>query len=131
MRAIFSATRWRHLGSPQLRAMTIVGAVAISAAACSPAAKALTPAEVAALKPADAHEAQLYEHSCKACHAVPGTGAPQVHDSEQWDRRWKKGDDVLLSHVVLGFKGMPAGGQCAVCTPKDYQAIIRFMADKE
>ena len=102
----------------------------IFAAACSPQ-KHLTPAEVAALKPADAHEAELYEHSCKACHAVPGTGAPQVHDAEQWDRRWKKGDDVLLNHVVLGFKGMPAGGQCAACTAKDYQAIIRFMADKE
>ena len=121
----------RHLGGPHLRAMTIVGAVSILAAACSPAEKHLSPAEVAALKPADAHEAQLYEHSCKACHAQPGSGAPQVHDSAQWDRRWEKGEDVLLSHVVLGFKGMPAGGQCATCTPKDYQAIIRFMADKE
>ena len=103
----------------------------VFAAACSPAQKHLTPAEVAALKPADAHEAELYEHSCKACHAQPGTGAPQVHDHVQWDRRWEKGEDVLLSHVVLGFKGMPAGGQCAACTSKDYQAIIRFMADKE
>ena len=106
-------------------------ALVLLAAACSPAQKQLTPAEIAALKPADAHVAQLYEHSCKACHAQPGSGAPLVHDHEQWDRRWEKGEDVLLSHVVLGFKGMPAGGQCAVCTPKDYQAIIRFMADKE
>jgi cytochrome c5 len=106
-------------------------ALVLLAAACGPAQKQLTPAEIAALKPADAHVAQLYEHSCKACHAQPGSGAPLVHDHEQWDRRWEKGEDVLLSHVVLGFKGMPAGGQCAVCTPKDYQAIIRFMADKE
>jgi cytochrome c5 len=127
MRAIFSAASLRH---PGWLAMMIMGAAAILAA-CSPAAKPLTPAEVAALKPANAHEAELYEHSCKACHAVPGTGAPQVHDSVQWDRRWKKGEDVLLSHVVLGFKGMPAGGQCATCTPNDYKAIIRFMADKE
>jgi len=106
-------------------------ALAFFTAACSPAPKHLTPAEVAALKPADAHLAQLYEHSCKACHATPGTGAPQVHDHAAWDPRWTQGEDVLLSHAVLGFKSMPAGGQCAACTPKDYQAIIRFMADKE
>jgi cytochrome c5 len=31
----------------------------------------------------------------------------------------------------VGFQAMPAGGQCAACTPKDYQAIIRFMAGRE
>ena len=106
-------------------------ALLLFAAACSPAQKHLSPAEIAQLKPADAHEAALYEHSCKACHAQPGSGAPLVHDHEQWDRRWAKGEDVLLSHAVLGYQAMPAGGQCAACTPDDYRAIIRFMADKE
>lgn len=73
----------------------------------------------------------LYEHSCKACHAQPGSGAPLVHDHAAWDPRWAKGLDTLTSHAVLGFQAMPAGGQCATCTAKDYQAIIRFMADRE
>ena len=100
-------------------------------AACSPAQHHLSPAEIAALRPSDPHAAQLYEHSCKACHAQAGTGAPLVHDHDAWDPRWAKGEDVLLNHAVVGFQAMPAGGQCAACTPRDYQAIIRFMADRE
>ena len=100
-------------------------------AACSPAPHKMSAGELAALKPADAHTAELYRHSCKACHAMPGAGAPLVHDSTAWDPRWAKGEDVLLSHAVLGFQAMPAGGQCAACTAKDFQAIIRFMADRE
>ena len=116
----------------KFRSVKIAGALLVVAvAACSPAAHHLSPGQLAALKPADPHVAQLYEHSCKACHAVPGSGAPQVHDATQWDRRWEKGEDVLLSHVILGFKGMPAGGQCASCTQSDFKALIRFMANKE
>lgn len=100
-------------------------------AACAPPQRHLSPAELAALKPVDPHVADLYAHSCKACHAQPGSGAPLVHDRAAWDPRWEKGEDVLLAHAVLGFQAMPAGGQCAACTPKDYQAIIRFMADRE
>ncbi len=100
-------------------------------AACSPSPHRLSPAELARIRPADAREAALYGHSCKACHAAPGTGAPLVHDHAAWDSRWVKGEEVLLSHTVLGFQAMPAGGQCAACTPKDYRTIIRFMADRE
>ena len=112
---------------------TIVGVAlpALLLIACSPAKKPPTPEELATIRPSDPHLAQLYEHSCKACHAQPGSGAPMVHDAAQWDPRWQKGEDVLLSHVVLGFKGMPAGGQCGACTGPDYEALIRFLADKE
>ena len=112
-----------------------LGAALVFAAAilsaCSPQDHKPTSAELASLKPSDPHVAELYEHSCKACHAQPGSGAPLVHDHAAWDPRWSKGEDVLLNHAVLGFQAMPAGGQCAACTPKDFQAIIRFMADKE
>ena len=86
---------------------------------------------LAALGPADVREAKLYEQSCKACHANPRSGAPLVHDHAQWDPRWAKGMPVLLNHAVLGFQAMPAGGQCAACTAKDDEALIRFMADRE
>jgi cytochrome c5 len=106
--------------------------VALCVAGCDAhPARPLTAGELARLKPDDTHTAQLYEHSCKACHAQPGTGAPLVHDHAAWDPRWGKGIDTLTAHAVLGFQAMPAGGQCATCTPGDYQAIIRFMADRE
>lgn len=88
-------------------------------------------AELARLAPADPRLATLYAHSCKACHANPDSGAPLVRDDAAWDPRWAEGEDVLLSHAVLGYQAMPAGGQCATCTTADYRAIIRFMADEE
>lgn len=91
----------------------------------------LTASQLAAARPANRHVAQLYAQSCKACHAEPGSGAPLVHDHDAWDSRWAKGEDVLLSHAILGFQAMPAGGQCADCTSQDISAIIRFMADRE
>jgi cytochrome c5 len=116
----------------KFQSVKIAGALLfVGAAACSPAQRHLSASEMAALKPADPHVAQLYEHSCKACHAQPAAGAPLVHDHDAWEPRWAKGEDALLNHAVLGFQAMPAGGQCAACTRKDYKAIIRFMADRE
>ena len=89
------------------------------------------PADPASLAPADARLAQLYADSCKACHVVADSGAPLVHDAKAWAPRWKQGEDVLLDHVVQGYKAMPALGQCAACTPDDFKALTRFMAGQE
>ena len=75
--------------------------------------------------------AGLYETSCKACHAMEGNLAPRVHDRAAWDPRWKQGEQTLLDHTIQGFNAMPAGGQCASCTPDDFKALIRFMAGRE
>jgi cytochrome c5 len=90
-----------------------------------------TPEQALLLKPTDARLAGLYETSCKACHAVPGTGAPLVHDRAAWDRRWKQGEAVLLDHAIQGYRAMPALGQCVACAPADFQGLIRFMAGRE
>jgi cytochrome c5 len=117
------ANHARHIGA--LAAMLAV-------TACnSPPPAALTPEQVMALTPADTRLAGLYETSCKACHAMPGNVAPQVHDRAAWGPRWKQGEAVLLDHTIQGFNAMPAGGQCASCTPDDFKALIRFMAGRE
>ena len=90
-----------------------------------------TPEQALALKPADPRLAALYDGSCKACHAVPASGAPMVHDRAAWDPRWKQGEAVLLDHTIQGFGAMPALGQCVACTPQDFGALIRFMAGRE
>lgn len=89
-----------------------------------------TPEEALKLAPADPALAKLYEHSCKACHAVAGTGAPLIHDHAAWNPRWQKGERALLAHAIAGFQAMPAGGQCAACTREDYEKLIRFLADR-
>ena len=106
-------------------------AAALAVTACNAPQPALTPEQVMALTPADARLAGLYETSCKACHAMPGNLAPQVHDRSAWDPRWKQGEAVLLDHTIQGFNAMPAGGQCASCTPDDFRGLIRFMAGRE
>ena len=90
-----------------------------------------TPEQALLLKPTDANLAGLYETSCKACHAMPGTGAPLVQDRAAWDPRWKQGEAVLLDQTIQGFKAMPASGQCVACAPADFQGLIRFMAGRE
>jgi cytochrome c5 len=107
------------------RCLLIVFVLALAACAPTP------PADPASLKPDDARLAALYEGSCKACHAVAASGAPVVQDAKAWAPRWKQGEGVLLDHVVQGFNGMPAGGQCAACSADDYKALTRFLAGKE
>lgn len=104
-------------------------------AACSPSAPQRSPAEAAAhaltLAPKEARLADLYAQSCKTCHTVTDTGAPLAGDRAAWDARWKKGMPALVTSTVGGLGGMPAGGQCFSCSPADYEALIRFMADRE
>lgn len=104
-------------------------------AACTPSAPDRSPAEAAAyaltLAPKDARLADLYAQSCKTCHTVLDTGAPLSGDRTAWDARWKKGMPALVVSTVGGLGGMPAGGQCFSCTPQDYEALIRFMADRD
>jgi cytochrome c5 len=113
--------------------MSIGGTLlAVVLAACSPAPPpAPTPEQAVLLKPADARLAGLYETSCKACHTVKDSGAPMIHDPAAWGPRWKQGLPLLVDHSIQGFNAMPAGGQCATCTPADFEGLIRFMAGRE
>lgn len=117
--------RWRN---------ALMTGLALSLAACGAEpekAIPLTAEQSAALKPKNIRLAGLYEQSCKACHTVKDTGAPLTGDRTQWEPRWQKGMPVLVKSAVAGVGGMPAGGQCFSCTPQDFEALIRFMADHE
>lgn len=99
------------------------------APASSSAPTSAAPAKAA--EPADPRLAQLYDSSCRACHGQAGTGAPRAGDHAAWAPRWAKGVPALMDSVVKGKNGMPAGGQCFSCTPKDFEALIRFMSGHE
>jgi cytochrome c5 len=96
--------------------------------ATAPSADAIE--QAAAATPADPRIADLYRQSCRACHTVPGSGAPLTGDGIAWDQRWEKGPEALRSSTIRGLNGMPAGGQCFACTAQDYDALIRFMAGR-
>jgi cytochrome c5 len=80
------------------------------------------------LAPADPRLAEIYAHSCKACHAQALAGAPLAGDVDAWKPRIAKGTNALVTSVLTGIRGMPAGGQCFSCTPDDYRALIAFMS---
>ncbi|MCJ8157962.1 cytochrome c5 family protein [Sphingomonas sp. LaA6.9] len=111
-----------------MRLLILSGLALLAACQSEPAPVPLTPEQSAALKPADARLAGLYEQSCKSCHTARDTGAPLTGDRTMWDPRWAKGMPALVRSAVGGLGGMPAGGQCFSCTPADHEALIRFMA---
>ena len=104
---------------------------ALALTACQPPAQPLTPEQSAKLSPRNPRLAQLYDNSCKACHTVADTRAPLTGDRTQWDPRWAKGEEVLVTNSQVGFGNMPANGQCFECSPEDLGALIKFMAGRE
>ena len=68
----------------------------------------------------------VYEASCKMCHANGVAGAP-VLNAEAWAARLTKGNDVLYGHVINGFNAMPAKGGCATCTDDEIKAAVDYI----
>jgi cytochrome c5 len=71
---------------------------------------------------------KIYDTSCRTCHGVPASGAPQAGDVKTWAPRAAQGKDVLIDHAINGFKGMPPMGMCPQCSEKDFVALIEMMS---
>jgi cytochrome c5 len=70
----------------------------------------------------------VYDRSCKNCHAVPASGAPQSGDAQAWAPRIAQGADILLEHTFSGYKSMPPLGACMDCNEEQYRALIEYMS---
>ncbi len=84
-----------------------------------------------AAQPQDQHIADIYQRSCRVCHAVDESTAPLVADEKAWQPRLAKGMDNLLNSVINGYGGMPPFGMCMDCNSAEFEALIQFMAKKE
>jgi len=93
-----------------------------------PAATAADEARAARLRPSNTALAQQYERSCMVCHTQLAAQAPLAGFAPHWQPRLRQGMDTLVQHARDGMGAMPAGGQCADCTPADLRALIAFMA---
>lgn len=71
---------------------------------------------------------KLYNSTCRNCHSVPASGAPQAGDRTAWTPRLAQGREVLLDHAITGYKGMPPMGGCTQCSEQDFAALIAYMA---
>ena len=103
--------------------LTLAAALLIALAACKDDQKSnLQPVKL------DQRLSEIYSRTCMTCHTVPDSGAPQAHNLAAWAPRVKQGNDVLLDHMVNGFKGMPPLGQCFECNADDLTTLMHFMA---
>ena len=107
--------------------LTLLGALL---AGCGEEAKPPAPATFTAM-PADAALAQVYDSSCKLCHANPGAGAPLTGDANAWAPRVAQGADTLLDHAINGYNGMPPMGLCMHCSEEQFLALIAFMSGQQ
>jgi cytochrome c5 len=82
-------------------------------------------------RPADAELAQVYDNSCKLCHANPAAGAPLTGDRQAWEPRVLQGADTLLDHAINGYNGMPPMGLCLQCSEQQFLALIAFMSGQQ
>jgi len=125
----FPKSRW-HTGL-QAAACTLVlllgacGKAEQAAPAASPPPAAAPVAAVTAANPAIQ---ATYDRTCKTCHAMPGTGAPQTGDAKAWQPRVAKGIDTLLDHTISGFNGMPPLGACMECSEDEFISLIELMS---
>lgn len=99
-------------------------------AGCGEEARPPAPTTFSAM-PADATLAQIYDSSCKVCHANPGAGAPLTGDTQAWAPRVAQGADTLLDHAINGYNGMPPMGLCMHCSEEQFLALIAFMSGQQ
>lgn len=109
------------------RAMCALLLVTSLLTACDDAPKA-PPADTVNAMPGDAALAQIYDTSCKLCHANPAAGAPLTGNAAAWGPRLAQGADTLLDHTLNGYNGMPPMGLCVQCSEEQFLALISFMS---
>lgn len=71
--------------------------------------------------------AEIYNAACVACHASGAAGAPKMGDSGAWSKRIAQGYDTLVSHAIVGIRGMPAkGGNPALDDLEVARAVVHM-----
>ena len=71
----------------------------------------------------------VFNHACKFCHGVGRMGAPRVGDKAAWSERIKQGESKLTDHAFLGYRNMPARGDCNTCSDQDIVNAVAYMVD--
>ncbi len=70
----------------------------------------------------------VYADYCATCHDRTTQGAPLPDDDIEWARRLSKGQDVLVKHVMEGYKElMPEKGGCRNCSDQEVLLAIDFI----
>ena len=73
---------------------------------------------------------QVVERVCAACHKTGVQQAPRLGNYNDWKQRMPKGDKVLISHALQGFKAMPPKGGNPNLTEEEVTAAVHYMVEQ-
>jgi cytochrome c5 len=88
---------------------------------------AASPSATAVVVTLDANRQEIYETSCKICHGLANSGAPQTGVAADWQERSARGMEVMVDNAMNGYQAMPPMGGCFHCTEEDFRQLIGFM----
>jgi cytochrome c5 len=71
---------------------------------------------------------KIFDTTCKSCHGVIMSGAPQAGDKAAWAPRVAQGREVVLDHIINGYKRMPPMGMCMHCSEDEFVAVTEYMS---
>ena len=71
----------------------------------------------------------VFNRACKFCHGVGRMGAPKIGDKAAWSARIKQGESRLTNHAFLGYRNMPARGDCNTCSDQDIVNAVSYMVN--
>jgi cytochrome c5 len=113
--------------------MKLLVIVLSAALLCACGERQATPPDAATFDPATAEPAapalaEIYNRSCRSCHATGASLAPLTTDKAAWEPRLAQGMEVLLDHTINGYQGMPPMGMCFDCDAEQFEGLILFMA---
>ncbi len=70
---------------------------------------------------------EIFRTFCKSCHTSRIIKAPNIGDREAWKERIDQGSDILLEHVINGYRGMPSRGTCSNCSVEELKKTIKYI----
>lgn len=73
---------------------------------------------------------QVFNGTCKACHANGINGAPILGNNKMWAKRAPQGVPVLVEHASNGYGLMPAKGGNTSLTEAEMTAAVKYMLSK-
>jgi len=73
---------------------------------------------------------KIYKATCLSCHGAGVLGAPKFGDPAAWKPRVAKGQPVLYTSALNGFKMMPPRGGNAALKDDEVKAAVDFMTAK-
>ncbi len=73
---------------------------------------------------------QVYDKVCGICHDAGKLGAPKIGDQKAWAPLIDKNFDILVTHSIKGYRGMPARGACYDCSDTDIIAAVKYMVQQ-